>query len=73
MKWLLGPVIAAAGVAFVVTRVYDYAVDTAKDGAAGVVRAGLWHGVWTAVFTATGMRGLTNWVKGLRQSNKGRR
>ena len=68
---LVGAAIGAAATAFVAVKAYDYYVAPAVDkGIANVARAGLHVGLWTAVFTVSGMRGVSERVRKLRQSNR---
>ena len=70
----VGAAITSAMTAFVAVKVYDYymapAVDAAKDGIASVARAGLHVGVWTALFAALSMRGLSERIRGWRRGNR---
>lgn len=73
MKWLWGYVLVSAAGAFLAVRIFDYLKDSTADTIAKTARAGMFTGVWTAITAASGMRGFTERVRGMRKGIKKRR
>ena len=70
MTWLIAYTIASLVGAFFVVRLFDYVLTGVVGNLVGIVRAGLFVSVWTAITTSSGMRGFTRTVRHLRQRNK---
>lgn len=66
MTWLIGYTLASMAAAFIVVRIFDYAVSGATDSLA---RASVFVTTWAAVTARSGMRGFSKSAQQLRQSN----
>jgi hypothetical protein len=70
MGWLIGPTLASFVAAFIVVKVFDYALSHAASGLtdkmASAARASLFIGTWTAVTAKAGMNGFSQKARQLR-------
>lgn len=71
MGWLVGYVIASMVGAFVAVRIFDHIFSGVTGSIAGVARASLFVGVWTAITAGSGMRAFTRRMRQLRQKFRG--
>lgn len=70
MRWIVNYAILSVVSAFLVDRLLSMVFSGARDGAAGVARAGLSVGTGTAVAVGSGMRGFTERIRRWRKTNR---
>jgi hypothetical protein len=63
---LIGPTLASFVAAFIVVKIFDFALSGVSDSLASVMRAVLFIGTWTVVTARAGMSGFTSKVRRLR-------
>lgn len=71
LGWLFGPTLFSVAAAFVAVRIFDAFFDGVTGTVVNTARSGVFVSAWTAVTTASGMRGFSKRVRKLRRLTKG--
>lgn len=68
MGWLTGPIIVSIVFSILIVKAWDAIFGGVSSGFLGVARASLFVGTWTAITTASGMRGVNKMARRLNGS-----
>ena len=63
MSWLIAPIITSIVASILLLKIWDTLSGGVSNAFLGVARGGLFVGVWAAIITAAGMRGVNNMTR----------